>query len=102
MNKSITDIINHSLDESFPDPDLFETVTLRPGESVSAMIASLNELLRHPVSTMFVDEISQFLYQRILQGADNQFLLQDLVDAPPQPGSALDLLIQAGAIREAG
>lgn len=95
----ITLSLNESLSES--DPDDFETITLRPNEDVSAMISALNELLRQPVSTLFVDEISERLCELILESKDNRSLLEGLIDAPPQQGSAMALLARCGAIREA-
>lgn len=98
LANKITLSLNESLSES--DPNVFETITLRPNEDVSAMIAALNELLRQPVSTLFVDEISERLCELILESKDNQTLLQDLMDEPPQHGSAMALLVRSGAINE--
>jgi hypothetical protein len=98
LAKKITLSLNESLSES--DSDIFETITLRPNEDVSAMIGALNELLRQPVSTLFADEISEQLCEVILESKDNQSLLIDFLGEPPQSGSALALLMRKGAIRE--
>jgi hypothetical protein len=98
LANKITLSLNESLSES--DSDAFETITLRPNEDVSAMIGALNELLRQPVSTLFVDEISERLCELILKSKDNHSLVQGLIDEPPQHGSAMALLASSGAIRE--
>ena len=90
--------LNESLSES--NSDGFEMITLRPNEDVSAMITALNELLRQPVSTLFVDEISERLCDLILESKGNESLLQGLIDEPPQHGSAIALLVRNGAICE--
>lgn len=98
LANKITLSLNESLSES--DSDIFETITLRPNEDVSAMIGALNELLRQPVSTLFVDEISERLCELLLESKDNQSLLLDLLNEPPQSGSALALLMRKEGIRE--
>ena len=101
MKRPLASKITLSLNESLSeDPNVFDTITLRPNEDVSAMIAALNELLRQPVSTLFVDEISERLCELILESKDNQSLIQGLIDEPPQHGSAMGLLATSGAIRE--
>ena len=100
MKRPLANKISLSLTESLSeDPNVFDTITLRPSEDVAAMISALNELLRQPVSTLFVDEISERLCELILESKGNQSLLQDVIDEPPQHGSALALLETSGAIR---
>ena len=100
MKKPLANKITLSLNESLSESDTFETITLRPNEDVSAMIGALNELLRQPVATLFVDELSERLCEMLLESQDNQSLLLDSLDEPPQTGSALSLLMRRGAIRE--
>lgn len=102
MKRSLVNKISLSLNESLSESnsDGFEMITLRPNEDVSAMITALNVLLRQPVSTLFVDDISERLCELILESKDNQSLLQDLMDEPPQHGSAMELLVRSGAIHE--
>lgn len=100
MSKPLANKIALSLNESLADSDAFETVTLRPNEAVSAMISALNELLRQPVSTLFIDEISQQLSDLILGSKENVSLVEGFLNAPPAPGSAIALLARRGVIRE--
>lgn len=102
MKKPLASKITLSLNDSLSDSDsgAFEMITLRPKEDVAAMISALNELLRQPVSTLFVDEISEKLCDLLLESKDNQELLQKLLDEPLQPGSALSLLERKGAIQD--
>lgn len=103
MKSPLTNRISHSLNESLSESDsnIFETITLRPNEDVSAMIGTLNELLRLPVSTLFFDEISEWLCEALLESKANKAILLEFLDEQLQPGSALDLLRRKGAIREA-
>lgn len=102
MKKPLASKFTLSLNDSLCDSDSapFEMITLRPNEDVAAMISALNELLRHPVSTLFVDEISEKLCDLLLESKDNQSLVQELLDGPIQPGSAVFLLASRGAINE--
>ena len=101
MNKTLARKIKLSLNDSLSESDSgeFETITLRPDEDVAAMISALNELLRFTVSTMFVDEISEKLCELLVESKDNQSLVQEFLDEPIQPGSALSLLERKGAIQ---
>ena len=103
MKNPLATKIALTLHESLSDSDsnIFETITLRPSEDVSAMIGTLTELLRQPVSTMFADGISEWLCEALLASRENHSFLIDLLDEPPQPGSALALLLRKEAIREA-
>jgi hypothetical protein len=98
LASKITLSLNDSLSES--DSDAFETITLRPNENVAAMISALNELLRLPVSTLFVDEISAKLCDLLIESKDNQSIVQEFLDEPLQSGSALSLLESKGAIQD--
>ena len=102
MKKPLASKITLSLNDSLTETDsvAFEMITLRPKEDVAAMISALNELLRYPVSTMFVDEISDKLCDLLLESKENQSLLLEFLDEPVQPGSALSLLEREGAIQE--
>ena len=101
MKKTLASKIKLSLNDSLSetDSDAFETITLRPNEDVGAMISALNELLRLPVSTLFVDEISKKLCDLLLESKDNQSIVQELIRQTLQPGSALSLLERKGAIQ---
>ena len=102
MKKTLASKIKLSLNDSLSeaDSDAFETITLRPNEDVGAMISALNELLRLPVSTLFVDEISKKLCDLLLESKDNQSIIQEFLDEPLQAGSALSLLERKGAIED--
>lgn len=102
MKKTLASKIKLSLNDSLSetDSDAFETITLRPNEDVGAMISALNELLRLPVSTLFVDEISKKLCDLLLESKDNQSIIQEFLDEPLQAGSALSLLEKKGAIKD--
>jgi len=102
MRKPLASKITLSLNDSLSDSDsvAFEMITLRPTEDVAAMISGLNELLRQPVSSLFVDEISEKLCDLILESTDNQSLVQEFFDEPLQLGSALSLLRSRGAIQD--
>lgn len=101
MKKPLARKIDLSLNDSLSESDSgdFETITLRPDEDVAAMISALNELLRFTVSTMFVDEISEKLCELLIEGKDNQSIVQEFLGLPLQPGSALSLLERKGAIQ---
>jgi hypothetical protein len=102
MKKPLASKITLSLNDSLSDADsdAFEMITLRPKEDVAAMISALNELLRQPISTLFVDEISEKLCELLLESTDNESLIQEFLDEPLQPGSALSLLEREGAIQD--
>lgn len=102
MKKTLASKIAVALNESISESESsqFETITLRPNEDVSAMIGALNELLRQPVSTLFVDEMSERLCELLLESKGNQSLILGLLEEPPQSGSALALLMRREAIRE--
>lgn len=102
MKKPLANKITNSLNDSLSntESDAFETITLRPNGDVSAMIVALNQLLHMPVSTLFVDEISEKLCELLLDSKDNQSIIEKLIDSPPQSGSALALLTRRGAIQE--
>lgn len=102
MKKPLASKITLSLNDSLSDSDsvAFDLITLRPKEDVAAMISALNELLHLPVSTLFVDEISEKLCDLLLESKDNQSLVQEFLDAPLQSGSALALLGNKGAIQD--
>jgi hypothetical protein len=100
MKKTLASKIRLSLNDSpsETDSDTFETISLRPNEDVAAMISALNELLRLPVSTLFADEISKKICELLLESKDNLSIVQEFLDEPLQPGSALSLLQGKGAI----
>jgi hypothetical protein len=64
------------------------------------MIVALNQLYRLPVATLFLDDIAEKLCELLLDSKNNQSIIEELLDAPAQSGSALGLLIKHGAIRE--
>ncbi|QDA57013.1 hypothetical protein [Thermomonas aquatica] len=102
MKKTLASKIKLSLNDSLSeaDSDAFETITLRPNEDVGAMISALNELLRLPVSTLFVDEVSKKLCDLLLESKDNQSIIEEFLDEPLQAGSVLSLLEKKGAIKD--
>lgn len=101
MKKPLANKIASALSDSVSEMDsaVYETITLRPAEDVSAMITAINEVLRQqqPVLTMFVDEISEKLCELLLDSKGNQSLVQEVFNEPLQSGSALSLLMTRGA-----
>ncbi len=95
--RKITLSLNDSLSET--SLDSFETITLRPKEDVAAMIGALNKLLHIPVSSIFVDAISEKLCTLLLESKANQSIVEKFLDEPIQPGSAIALLMSKGAIQ---
>ena len=90
MKKPLASKIKFSLIDSLSESESgdFETITLRPDEDVAAMFSALNELLRFTVSTMFVDEISEKLFELLIESKDNQSLLEEFIGQPLESGSA--------------
>lgn len=97
LARKITLSLNDSLSET--SLDSFETITLRPKEDVAAMIGALNKLLHIPVSSIFVDAISEKLCTLLLESKANQSIVEKFLDEPIQPGSAIALLMSKGAIQ---
>ncbi len=96
LDRKITLSLNDSLSET--NSDGFETITLRPKEDVAAMISALNKLLNIPVSNIFADAISEKLSTLLLESKANQSIVENFLDVPIQPGSAMALLMSKGAI----
>ncbi len=96
LARKITLSLNENLSET--SSDSFETITLRPEKDVAAMIGALNKLLHTPVSSIFVDEISEKLCTLLLESKANQSIVEKFLDEPIQPGSAMALLMSKGAI----
>lgn len=80
----------------------FETLSLRISNRTAAMVQALNVAFWQPehkaVLTRFTDGISRQLAESLLDSADNEPLIAEEISQGVQPGSALDLLVEAGAI----
>lgn len=77
----------------------FETLSLRIFHRTAAMVQALNIGFQKPVLTLFTDRISQHLAEGLLGSVDNEPLIVEEASNGVQPGSALDLLVGAGAIK---
>lgn len=77
----------------------FETLSLRISHRAAAMAQALNIAFQRPVLTLFTDGISQQLAESLLGSVDNEPLLIEELGKGLQPGSAVDLLAGAGAIK---
>ena len=78
----------------------FETLSLRVSHRSAGMALVLNAAFQRPVLTLFTDEISQHLAYALLDSAENASLIREEIANGVQPGSALDLLLDAGVINE--
>ena len=103
MKKSLANKISSVLNESITGSDSasYETISLRPAGDVAALITAINEVLHQPVLTLFTDEISQKLCELLLQSRENEALILNLLDEPPEQGSALAELLKKGAVFDA-
>lgn len=103
MKRSIANKVASVLDEGAGGADSasYETISLRPAADVAALITAINEVLHQPVLTLFTDDISQKLLELLLQSRDNEALILDLLDQPPEQGSALSELLKKGAVFDA-
>lgn len=81
----------------------FETVSLRITSRTSGMIQALNIAFWQPeqksVLTRFTDGISQQLAKSLLRSVGNEPLILEELSNGVQSGSALDILLRAGAIK---
>lgn len=77
----------------------FEVLSLRISHKSHAMVQALNAAFQHPALTLFTDGISQHLAERLLGSVENEPLIVDESRKGVQPGSAIDLLVGAGAIK---
>lgn len=66
------------------------------------MVQALNIGFQRPVLTLFTDGISKNLAKNLLGSADNEALIVEEAGNAIQPGSALDLLANIGAIEYDG
>lgn len=115
MNKNpLASKITSALSESVSDCGsvAIETISFRPSANFAEMITALNEVLGQTVSTLFLDAISEQLYERLLESKDNESLIIDLLDDVVEDtrthlglsvktsaqGSALALLVSRGAV----
>lgn len=77
----------------------FETLSLRIPHMTAAMIQALTLGFQQPVLTLFTSGISRHLAESLLGSVDNELLILEEAENGVQLGSALDLLIDAGAIK---
>jgi transcriptional regulator CtsR len=115
MNKNpLANKISSALSESASDSGAvaIEIISLRPSENVAAMITTLNEVIGQPVSTMFLDAISERLYELLVESKNNETLILGLLEdvvvesdwlsplsvKPSAQGSALALLVKRSAV----
>ena len=77
----------------------FETLSLRIPHRTAAMVQALNIGFQQPVLTLFTDRISRHLAESLLGSVDNEPLILEEAGNGVQPDSALDLLLDAGAIK---
>src|SRR4051812_34148325 len=114
MNKNrLASKISNALSESVCDSGdvALETISLRPNTNVAAMVSVLNERLGLTVSTLFLDAISERLYELLLESKKNESLILGLLEevvkvgtnhslsvTAAAQGSALALLVDRGAL----
>lgn len=100
MNKNpLASRISGALSESATDSGAadIEIVSFRPSAKVAAMISALNEVLGQPVSTLFLDAISERLYQLLLESKENESLILGLMDDVVEDRPGLSLSVKAAA-----
>src|SRR5687768_11481258 len=76
----------------------FETLSLRISHKTASMVQAFTAGFRQPVLTLFTDRISEALAESLIGSVDNEALIVEAAGSGIQPGSALDLLVEAGAI----
>lgn len=103
MKRSLANKIASVLTDSVTgsESDSYETISLRPSGDVAALVTAFNEVLHQPVLTLFTDEISRKLCELLLQSKENEALIIDLLDQPPEQGSALAELLKQEAVFDA-
>ncbi|HFL2038806.1 TPA: hypothetical protein ACG4N3_000747 [Stenotrophomonas maltophilia] len=77
----------------------FETLSLRISHKSHAMVQALNVAFQHPALTLFTDGISQHLAESLLGSVENEPLIVDESRNGIQPGSAIDILVHAAALK---
>lgn len=77
----------------------FETLSLRISHRTNAMVQALNIGFQQPVLTLFTNRISQGLAESLLGSVANEPLIVEEVENGIQSDSALDLLLDIGAIK---
>ena len=81
----------------------FETLSLRISHRTAAMVQALNIAFWQPehkaLLTRFTDGISRQLAESLLGSVDNEPLILEEAENGVQPDSAIDLLVDAGAIK---
>lgn len=77
----------------------FEVLSLRISHRSHAVVQAFTTAFQRPVLTLFTDGISQHLAESFLDSVKNEPLIVEEAENGIQPGSALDLLAGAGAIK---
>ena len=106
MSKNLVTSLRQDLEDKAPvRTEIYETINIRPGSKIAAMIELLAELRGVPVSSMLTEALSEKLAQYAASDLEHAQAILDAATAfiathgDPSVHSALGLLLAQGVLR---